>query len=116
MNKTSNQEIMLKNLVIEQLRARFSRQYSEVLVNVDALPNLILSNHGLKIAALCVETEGSLQGDRADAWRSIIGQGLKLVLVVPSRSKAKVTSLLWDYNLMTDVSVGTYELQVNVPL
>ncbi len=115
MSKTTDQEILLKGLVIEQLKARFSRQYSEVVVSVNTSPNLILSNHGLKIAAICVETEGSLQEDRAETWRSIVGQGLKLVLVVPSRSKAKVTTLLWDCNLMTDVSVGTYEFQINVP-
>lgn len=111
----ADREDMLKNIVIDQLKARFSRQYSEVHVNSDSSPHLILSNHGLKIAALCVETEKSLAENRADDWRAIVDGGLKLVLVVPVRLKARVTTLLWDCNLMTEATVGTYDVQINVP-
>ncbi len=107
---------MLKGLVIEQLKVRYLRQYSEVLLNRDSEPDIILSNHGLKIAAICVETDKTLLEERVSKWKSILEQGLKLLLVVPARSKTKVANLLWDAGMMTQVSVGTYEINISTPL
>lgn len=106
----------LRQLLIEQLRSKYARQYSEVKVNTDSCPDIVLSNHGLKIAALCIETECSISEERIPTWRSIVSEGLKLIILVPSKSKSKVTTLLWDAGLMTEISVGTYEINISAPL
>lgn len=109
-------EQILKALVIENLKKKYSKQYTEVIVNTESSPNIILSNHGLKIAVICVETENTINEKSQTLWKSIIDEGVKLILMVPAKSKAKVTSLLWDASLMTQVSIGTYEINISSPV
>ncbi|MCX8070496.1 MAG: hypothetical protein N2738_08335 [Thermodesulfovibrionales bacterium] len=109
-------EKILKTLVIEDLKNRYAKKYTEVIVNKESSPDIILSNHGLKIAAVCVETESSINEKSQALWKSIVDEGVKLILMVPNKSKAKVTSLLWDGNLMTQVSIGTYEINISSPV
>ncbi|HIJ59532.1 MAG TPA: hypothetical protein HPP56_02785 [Nitrospirae bacterium] len=107
---------LLKELVIEHLKSKYAKQYSEVIVSKHSSPNIILSNHGLKIAYICVETEQTINENSKSLWTSISKENVKLLLIVPAKSKSKVTSLLWDANLSTQVSIGTYEINISSPI
>lgn len=112
----SGSQTILRELVIEHLKERYSRQYSEIIVNKDTAPDIVLSNHGLKIAGIFVETDESLTKQKAEIWKSCLNDGIRIIVVVPSKSKTKITSILWDLGLMTDISVGTYDLTINTPV
>jgi len=78
-------------------------------------PDLILGNHGLVLALMEVETEGSITPEKADEWKALSGLGAKLILMVPKTSKAKVVDLLWKKGMAGKVSVGSYEIAVSMP-
>ncbi|MFQ3573641.1 MAG: hypothetical protein SNJ53_03305 [Thermodesulfovibrionales bacterium] len=107
---------LLKVIVIEHLKDRYKRQYSDVISNEDGNPDIILSNHGLKVAGIFVEEEASLTTERAEVWRRSLKDDIRIIVLVPSKAKTRLTSLLWDMNLMTDISVGTYDLHINTPV
>jgi hypothetical protein len=42
-------------------------------------------------------------------------QDSKLILIVPKNSKVKAAEILWQKGIADRVSVGTYEIVVNMP-
>jgi hypothetical protein len=108
-------EKLTHDLIVDHTRRKFSRDYKEVKVNPQGCPDIILGNHGLVLANVMVETEGSINPEKAEAWKALVGQGVKLILVVPKDAKLKVTELLWENGIMDRVSVGSYEITINIP-
>jgi hypothetical protein len=108
-------EKLTHDLIVEHMRGKFSREYKEVKVNPQGSPDIILGNHGLVLANVEVETEGSINPVKADEWKSMVGQGVKLILMVPKNSKMKVTELLWEKGIMDRVGVGSYEISIHMP-
>lgn len=118
-----NNEQLIHNWMVTYLKDKLSRDYNDVKVNLEEkvheykghYPDLILGNHGLVLAMMEVETEGSITPEKADEWKAMTGQGAKLILMVPKASKAKVVDLLWKRNMADKASVGSYEITVNMP-
>ena len=116
-------EKLIHDWMISYLRDRLSRDYGEVKVNLEGqknefkghYPDLILSNHGMVLAIMEVETDGSITHEKADEWKTLSVLGAKLILMVPKTSKAKVVDLLWKKGMADKVSVGSYELAVTMP-
>lgn len=108
-------EKMLHNLILDQLKARLSKEYKEIKVNSEGNPDLILSNHGLVLAVLEVETESTITSQKAEKWKEIIDSGKKLILIVPKNAKVKVMELLWQKGIADRVGVGSYEIVINMP-
>jgi hypothetical protein len=108
-------EKLTHDLIVDHMRGRFFRDYKEVKINPQGSPDIILANHGLVLANVEVETEGSINTAKAEEWKTLVGQGVKLILIVPKNSKVKVTELLWENGIMDKVSVGSYEITVNMP-
>lgn len=108
-------EKLTHDLIVDHVRRKFSRDYKEVKVNSQGSPDIILCNHGLVLANVEVETEGSINTAKAEEWKALVGQGVKLILVVPKNAKVMVTELLWENGIMDRVSVGSYEITVNMP-
>jgi hypothetical protein len=108
-------EKLLHDLIIDHLRHKFSREYQEVTVNPQGSPDIVLGNHGLVLANVEVETESSINPDKAAEWKTLADSGVKLILMVPKKTKAKVPELLWEKGIMDRVSVGSYELSVTMP-
>lgn len=115
---------LIHTWMVSYLRSRLSRSYDDVKANIEGeetveykgkFPDLILSNHGLVMAIMKVETEGSISSDRAEDWKTLSALGAKLILMVPRRSKAKVVDLLWKHNLVDKAAVGSYEININMP-
>jgi hypothetical protein len=116
-------EKLIHNWMVSFLRDKLSRDYTDIKVNLEETrneykghhPDLILANHGLVLALMEVETEGSITPEKADEWKKLSGLGTKLILMVPKASKAKIVDLLWKKGMADKVSVGSYELTVSMP-
>ncbi|MBF0537434.1 MAG: hypothetical protein HQL03_04175 [Nitrospirae bacterium] len=110
--------------LVRRLMARLAKDYSDIAVNLDGeerhaieghYPNLILKNLGMVMAVVEVETEDSITVDKVKQWKEILQKGIRLIVMVPERSKAKTTSLLWDAGIAEEVSVGSYDIKINMP-
>ena len=108
-------EKLVHDLIIDHLRHKFSREYLDVRINPQGSPDIVLGNHGLVLANVEVETESTINMERADEWKALADSGVKLVLMVPKKIKAKVPELLWEKGIMDRVSVGSYEISINMP-
>ncbi|KJU82879.1 hypothetical protein MBAV_004924 [Candidatus Magnetobacterium bavaricum] len=110
--------------LVIHLKTRLAKDYTEIAVNLDGerqhaleghYPNLILKHLGMVMAVVEVETEGSITPDKVKQWKGLLQAGTRLIVMVPERAKAKVTSLLWDTGIASDVSVGSYDIKINMP-
>ncbi len=116
-------EKLIHDWMVSHLKNRLSRDYDEIKINLEdeknefngRFPDLIMINHGIVLAVMEVETEGTITEEQAAEWKEIAGSGTKLILMVPKRTKAKVIDLLWKQGLADKASVGSYELNVNMP-
>jgi hypothetical protein len=118
-----NDERLIHNWMISHLKQRLSRDYKDIRMNLEGermnefkghYPDLILGNHGLVLAVMEVETKESITPDKAEEWKSLSGLGVKLIIMVPRALKAKTLDLLWKAGIADKVSVGTYEININM--
>ena len=117
-------EQIFHDWMVTYLKERLRRDYNDVRMNVGdsrendfkgAFPDLILGNHGLVLAIMEVETEGSVNEKKAGEWKKMASLGAKLILMVPRTSKAKVLDLLWKQGIADKASVGSYDLNITMP-
>jgi len=116
-------ERLIHDWMVAHLRERLSRDYREIRVNLGEekndfkgfYPDLILGNHGIVLSVMEVETEGDLTKERAERWKDLAGLGVKLILMVPRPMRSKAIELLWGAGIADRVSVGTYEININMP-
>ena len=109
--------------MVSHLKARLAKDYDEIKVNLGEekneysgfFPDLIMSNHGMVLAVVEVETEDTINDEKAAEWKEIAESGTKLILMVPKKAKAKVIDLLWKQGLADRASVGSYELNIAMP-
>jgi len=115
---------MIHEIILEQVKKRLSRTYRDIRINSKGVksfeyegfyPDMILGNHGMELALLEVETPDTISEKQADNWKSLSGLGLKLILMIPKDHKVRVTDLLWSKGMMDKVSIGTYEISVQMP-
>lgn len=110
-----NNEKLIHDWMVDFLKRKFSREYKEIKVNLSGDPDLVLSNHGLVLALVEVETESSITPEKAEVWKEILKDGTKLILMVPKNTKVKVMEYLWQKGIADRVGVGSYELTVTMP-
>jgi len=108
-------EQLIHDLIIDNLRHRFRREYSEIRVNPEGNPDLVLSNHGLVLAVVEVETESSITAEKARRWKDLAQPGTKLIIMVPKNGRVKVMEMLWQQGIADRVGVGTYDIAINMP-
>ncbi|MBI5057553.1 MAG: hypothetical protein HZB61_13145 [Nitrospirae bacterium] len=117
-------EKLIHDWMVSYLKEKLSRDYNEIKINLEGEdksdfkghhPDVVLGNHGHVLAIMEVETEGSITPEKADEWKTLSALGAKLIVMVPKPSKAKVIDLLWKKGMADKVSVGSYELTVNMP-
>jgi len=115
---------LLHDWMISYLQNKLSRDYDEIKVNRDEdksnefngyYPDLILRNHGLVLAVMEVETEQTISVEKAEEWKTMAGLGAKLILMVPKTLKSKVLDILWKNGMADKASVGSYEMNVQMP-
>ncbi len=118
-----NNEKLIHDWMVSHLKQRLRKNYDEIRINLGEEknefnghhPDVIMGNHGMVVAIMEVETEGSITEERAGMWKTLSGLGAKLILMVPKVSKAKVIDLLWKQGLADKASVGSYEISVSMP-
>jgi len=119
-----SQERLIHDWMVSYLKERLSRDYDDIRVNLYSeehneynghYPDLILSNHGMVIAIMEVETEKGINEEKARQWKELASLGTKLILMVPRQAKSRVVDLLWKEGMVEKVSVGTYEITINMP-
>jgi len=108
-------ERLLRELIIDMLKKRLSKEYKEIDVNPSGSPDLILSNHGFRVAVVQVETESGINTERADTWKQMAQDGSKLIIMVPKDEKVKMMEILWSKGIADKVGVGTYEIVLKMP-
>jgi hypothetical protein len=108
-------ERLIHDMMLDYLVKKFSKEYREIKVNPSGDPDLVLGNHGLVLACMEIETEGTITAEKAAKWKETAQSGAKLILMVPRHSKVKVMELLWQNGLADKVGVGSYEIQVQMP-
>jgi hypothetical protein len=108
-------EALMHALIIDRLRGKFAREYEEIRVNTEGDPDIVLTNHGLTIAIVEVETENSITPEKAKIWQALMQSGSKLILMVPHNSKVKTMELLWQQGIAAKVGVGSYEIKITMP-
>ena len=62
-----------------------------------------------------VETGGSVTAARAPRWAEMAASGSKLILMVPRNLRVRAAELLWENGITDRVSVGTYDLRIEMP-
>lgn len=117
-------EKLIHEWMVSYLKDRLSRDYDSIDINLAGekknefkghYPDLILGNHGMTLAIMEVETEGSITSDKADEWKKLAGLGAKLILMVPKSSRSKVVDVLWKQGLADKASVGSYDINIHMP-
>lgn len=115
---------LIHEWIVSHLKGKLSRDYDDIKANFEEersnefkghYPDLILSNHGMVLAIVEVETDSTISSEKAAEWKEISGLGAKLILMVPRASKARVIDLLWKQGIADKASVGTYDINVNMP-
>ena len=122
--KTMKNENLIHDWMVSYLQEKLSRDYNEIKFNLREerknefngyYPDLILGSHGLVLAIMEVETRSSVTPEKSEEWKKLSGLGAKLILMLPRASKSKALDLLWKQGLADKVSVGSYDIQINMP-
>jgi hypothetical protein len=108
-------EKLMRDMMVEYLKKKLARNYKDITVNPAGNPDLVLANHGLVLANLVVETEGSVTLEKAETWKALARPGLKLIVMIPKSSKVRATEILWEKGISDRVVLGTYEIAVQMP-
>ncbi len=117
------EERLIHDWIVRTLRARLSREYKEIKDNLGErknefmghYPDLILGNHGMVLAIVEVETDQSVSKEKASQWKAVSETGTKLILMLPKKAVKNVTELLWEASIADRVSIGTYDVIINMP-
>lgn len=114
----------LHDAIVEEIKKRLRFQYRDIKVNRSGekkhefksfYPDMILSEEGMVLAVVEVETEESFTPDKIEVWKKLSGSGARLMVMVPKGIKAKITSALWDTGIASKIALGSYEIVINMP-
>lgn len=117
-------EKLIHDWLVSYLKHRLSRDYDDIKINLAKekkaefkghYPDLILGNHGMILAMMEVETEKSITPEKGDEWKAMAGLGMKLIVMVPRALKTKTLELLWNKGIADKISVGSYEIKIEMP-
>ncbi len=117
-------EAVLHDVVAAEIKKKLKHLYRDIKQNPSGeklhefggqYPDLILSEQGMVLAVVEIETENSITPDKINVWKAMSGSGARLILMVPKGVKPKLSSMLWDTGLAGKVSLGSYEISIDMP-
>ena len=117
-------EAALHDAVEEEMKKRLRHTYRDIKANragqktheyKGLYPDMILSEQGMVLAVVEIETENSFNPDRIALWKELAGSGARLMLMVPKSLKPRIAAALWDAGLADKAAVGSYEISINMP-
>lgn len=112
-------ERLLHDLVVQQVKAKYSRIHKEVHVNpgeeknfeVQGLyPDIVFGGYGQIVQIVEVETEKDLTPERVPYWQSLACTGTQCTLLVAKQHQRTLTDLLWKTGLMGKLKVATFDV------
>ncbi len=119
-----NKDNLIHDWIVSYLKRKLSRDYKDISINLEGerknefqghFPDLILSNHGMVLSVMEVETEKSITPEKADEWKALTGLGVKLVIMIPGTAKSKIVNLLWERGIADKAAVGSYDINIRMP-
>ncbi len=117
-------ENIFHDWLIDYLRKRLSKDYSEISINYDgeetnefngSYPDLILKNHGLVMGIMEVETTNTISPEKAAEWKKKTTLGARLILMIPESERKKAMDLLWSQGIADKAGIGSYDLKIKMP-
>ena len=121
--ETLTDEQILHDWVIRQIKLKYSRTYSEVKINCGEkkeneykghYPDVLFINYGQVTHIVEVETQNSINQERAEHWKGLSDLGAKLVVIVPKRSQKTAMELCWGNSLAGKVEIGTFDFLIDI--
>lgn len=112
-------ETLLRDLVIYEVKEKYGKIHKEVHINPGQeknfevkgyFPDIVFGGYGFITQIIEVETESTLNKDRAVHWEKLAGIGIACTLLVPKKHQRTVTDILWKTGLMAKVKVATYDM------
>lgn len=117
-------DAVLHDAIAQELGKKLRHSYKDIKINLSGeqkhefngqYPDMILSGHGMVLAVVEIETGNSFSPDKIGTWKQLSGAGARLIVMAPKGLKAKIASALWDGGMADKVSLGSYEITINMP-
>ena len=105
------------------MEQKYSSVYNEISTNPGEerlcefegfFPDVILGSYGQVVQIIEVETEATVDEERSEYWKALSELSVQLILLVPAKSKARVTDLCWKCGLAGKVKIGTFEVSIRI--
>lgn len=118
-----SEEKLIHDWVIRQAEQKYSSLYNEISTNPGEeqlcefegfFPDVILGSYGQVVQIIEVETEATIDEKRSEYWKALSELSVQLILLVPAKSKTKVTDLCWKSGLAGKVKIGTFEVSIRI--
>ena len=116
-------EKLVHDWVIRQVEAKYSGLHKDILANPGEeenfefegfFPDVILGSYGQVVQIVEVETESTVNGNRAAYWEKLSGLSAQFVLLVPAKLKTRAADLCWKNGLAGGVNIGTFEVSIRI--
>jgi len=115
----SQDEQSLHDLVIHEVKTKYSKIHKEVHINpgeeknfeVKGLyPDIVFGGYGQIIQLIEVETESNLNKERLSYWKQVVATGIPCALLVAKKNQRTLHDLIWKTGLMAKVKVATFDI------
>ncbi len=121
--KIPSEQKFMHDWVIKQVERKYSSLYKEIRTNPGGeqlcelegfFPDIILGSYGQVVQIIEVETAATIDEKRSEYWKELSALSAQLVLLVPAKSKTRVTDLCWKCGLAGKVNIGTFEISIRI--
>ena len=112
-------EKLLHDLVIHEVKTKYSKIYKEVHINpgeeknfeVKGLyPDIVFGGYGQIIQIIEVETENNLNKERLPYWEQLVETGIQCTILIAKKHQRILNDLIWKTGLMAKVKVATFDM------
>jgi hypothetical protein len=110
---------LLHDLIIHQVKAKYSKIHKEVHINPGdeknfeiqgCYPDIAFGGYRQITQIIEVETEANLHRDRVAHWEGLARIGKQVTILVAKQHQRTLTDLLWKTGLMGKVKVATFDI------
>lgn len=119
MPRTTDEQF-LHDWVIRSVKGRFGREYKEVHINpgdeenyaLDGqYPDAVFVNYGQVVMIIEVETENTVNEQKAEQWKAMSELGAKLSVLVPADLQKAARDICWKNGLVAKINIGSYGVE-----
>lgn len=119
MPRTTDEQF-LHDWVIRNIKAHFGREYKDVHINpgdeknyeLNGLyPDAVFENYGQVVMVIEVETENTVNEQKAEQWKAMSELGAKLSVLVPADSQKAARDICWKNGLVAKINIGSYGVE-----